>query len=351
MGNNAISNKPEPSSISSFSKEWALKTLTDANEATKEDFAAVVGDEAAALLIEYRNNNTRFKRAEDFYKVKGLARPFIRQLKEKFYVSVDFSEKLLNSQRVCKYLHLEDFHKVFAEKPFFFFHANVSNLKRNLFTLVKYIHPLTYLPDVICVTGTKSPSNDKDITLLNYDLHSTKCRCLFQLLRGTGGSAIYVKKDRSFTHNLRSDLEFGDANTENTWVELIKSCSGTNIIVGCVHRHRYTGKIDAFLSGLKQSIQKIKTENKLFYIFAGTNIDHCTSKEGKAVLNLLEQEECKMLTNKPTCINETRRGVELTISDQIYTNDSNTNDTDVGIVQVEKTYCKHLPLYCFAETH
>ena len=51
MGNNAISNKPEPSPISPFFKEWALKTLTDANEATKEDFAAVVGDEAAALLI------------------------------------------------------------------------------------------------------------------------------------------------------------------------------------------------------------------------------------------------------------------------------------------------------------
>lgn len=345
---NTSNNSNKSTVVSATAQASVFETLMDANSASKEDFAKVVGETHAQLLINYRSKITRLSYIEEFHKIKGLSYQSAMRLKENFYVTPALPEKLTDKNHSCVYTKLEDFHTLVAEKPFFFLHANVSNLRKNLYALVKCIHPLAYLPDVICVTETKNPEREIDVTLLSYDFYSTSCTCLFKLIRGVGGAAIYVKKARSFNQEQRKDLEFGNADAENTWVEVSKPGPGPNIVVGAIYRHQHTANLNTFLNCLRQAIQKIKQENKLFYIFCGANIDLGNKKENKPILEMLEQEECLLLVDKPTFIKRSRREVKSVIVDHVYTNDKVSNKRDVGILQLDETSRSlHFPVYCF----
>ena len=149
-----------------------------------------------------------------------------------------------------------------------FLHNNIRSLNANFDNFVQMLSELSCSFSVIGLTETRL--NDRLESTFNYIYHLDSYSFVSQhSLSNAGGVGFYVKDNCCY--DVRYDLSDSVAGFETLWIE-IQSNHNQNIICGVFYRHPHSN-IDAFITFLNQTLDKIINEQKNCVLMGDSNLN------------------------------------------------------------------------------
>ena len=171
-----------------------------------------------------------------------------------------------------KYYTSHEFHaseevaNIFNNKSFSALHLNIRSLSANFDPLCNLLFDLHHSFSIIGLSETKIKYGDDPIINLDLPGYNFISQAT---LSNAGGVGFYVNNDIVFSK--REDLSCSENEHESLWIE-IQNNHQHNIICGVVYRHP-TADIDATLTYLFNTIEKIHSENKYCILMGDFNIN------------------------------------------------------------------------------
>ena len=147
-----------------------------------------------------------------------------------------------------------------------FLHNNIRSLNASFDNFVQMLSELSCSFSVIGLTETRL--NDRLESTFNHHLDSYSFVSQHSL-SNAGGVGFYVKDNCCY--DVRYDLSDSVAGFETLWIE-IQSNHNQNIICGVFYRHPHSN-IDAFITFLNQTLDKISNEQKNCVLMGDFNLN------------------------------------------------------------------------------
>ena len=233
----------------------------------------------------------------------------------------------------CEYYDLDKLlpiNNCHINESLFIIHINIRSLNKNFDSLLKFLHLLSAVPDIICLYETKI--KDENITvplgIPNYEFIHTDCKT------NAGGVAMYINSKIKFEvlQHLHLDLD----NCEDLWVQL----SQCKIIFRVIYRHPKPD-YKLFNDSLEQNFALL--QKNTFYIVGDINIDISSksklSNSSRNYQNMLSSHAVFPIITKQTRVTDT----SATTIDHILTNDCN-HSVFPGIFTTDLS--DHFPVFC-----
>ena len=194
---------------------------------------------------------------------------------------------------------------------FSIFHSNIESLNKKFDDLQSFIDSCSHDFDIIMLTETWNDISKKHI----FAPGKLKGYQEYEGIEGSslkGGCGIYIKSNLRGEINFipREDLDnrtkINNSEFECKWVELVSPNVKQNIIIGTHYRHPRK-KDFKYLEYLKNTIRKIKKENKLTIIGGDFNynlLDYDKNNEVNSFLDLMTENLFAPQIFGPTLIND-----------------------------------------------
>ena len=170
-----------------------------------------------------------------------------------------------------------DFHKmtqnVNKQKDFSVFHTNICSLQGNFEKLQTLITNLEFKFSVIAISETWTSESKINICKPNnLEGYQTYCGIKGKTLKS--GCGFYIRDD--IRYKIRSDLNISyfdeDSEFQCFWIEILND-KKPNIIVGVYYRHPRKNSNNIYLDKLKETIEKVKSNNKTTVVAGDFNYD------------------------------------------------------------------------------
>ena len=213
------------------------------------------------------------------------------------------------------YYNIHDFHKLIQNQPtkikhsLSLLHTNISSLMHNFDNLEICINDLQCDFDVIALSETWNPKSKKNFRpgiLSQYqEYKGTKGNSL------KSGCGMYIKNGVKFLERNDLCLSFYDDNNEfqSFWIEIVNT-NAANIIIGVYYRHPKKNSDDTFNTKLKETLGKMKNENKMIIITGDFNYDLLRlnkNEYSKAFIDIMFSHFLQPCIVEPTrCVNGNR---------------------------------------------
>jgi hypothetical protein len=222
-------------------------------------------------------------------------------------------------------------------------HVNIRSLQKNFENFKEMLTNIQNSFKIICLTETwcreENILKDSNYQLPNYSV-------IYQMRsenKGGGGVCIFLHD--SITFKQRHDLSCNTADCESLCIEVVNKTS-KNILINVLYRQP-AGKFKYFKDHLKHLFLKNKAASKPLYLAGDFNLNVLDYKKNKKVqtfINLLTQNFCIPLINRPTRV--TRQNA--TAIDHIITNKFTDVKITTGILKANIS--DHFPVFLLSES-
>lgn len=240
-----------------------------------------------------------------------------------YYTDVSFNQK-------CDDNNIND-------HSFSMMHINIRSAAKNLNSFDIFLAGLKVNFTVLALTETWLNDSNSDL----YNLYGYNVEHQVRNNRAGGGVALLIKETLSYKR--REDLDCSSDTLESLFIELQASNTykSKDIIIGAVYRPP-GGCINVFNDTFVQTLDKIKTENKLVYIIGDFNVNLLNADSHSPTSEFLEMFYASSLfplINRPTRVTSQ----SATLIDLIFCNDILESKHYNGIICTDIS--DHYPIF------
>ena len=205
----------------------------------------------------------------------------------------DTNDQILDNvfiQPNFKFFQNHDFHKMSEKinknKDFSIFHTNICSLQGNFEKLHNLVANLEFKFSIIAVSETWTPESKKGQHEPHLDGYQPYCGIRGKTLKS--GCIFYIRNH--IKYKVRNDLNISYYDEDNEfqyyWTEILND-KKPNIIIGVHYRHPKISSNNIFLDKRKETLGKIKNNNKTTNITGDLNYDILKYDFNKTIANFL----------------------------------------------------------------